>query len=189
MIIKSNEKKSNGTFVNISKGNFIYKNENGEKETFQSLRGTIYDVDFIKDQINGNIKNKVQLFMKDGEESYIVQIDVNSGYFRGFCNSLKSGKPKNEITLTPLLKEGNKTTILVEQNGKYLKHYFNKDFQGLGEDILPKLDQLIVKGETILDNTKQVQYWKNWLINTYKEKEQKEENDSPDFDYDDFDEF
>jgi hypothetical protein len=188
MIIKNQEKKPIGTFVNISKGNFIYKNKEGEKETFQSLRGTIYDVDFIKDQINGNVKNKVQLFIKDGDESYIVQIDVNSGYFRGFCNSLKNGNQKEELTLTPLLKAENKTTILIEQKGKYLKHYFNKDFKGKENDILPDLDRIIVKGESILDNTKQVEYWKNWLISVYRESVEEKE-DYPDFDYDDFDKF
>lgn len=180
MIIKE-DKKPNGMYINISKGNFVYY-VNGEKETFTSLRGTIYAVDFIKDQINGTTKTKAQIFMKDGEESYIVQMDVNSGYFRGFCNSLKSGLPKKEITITPLLKAENKTTILVQQGGKYLKHHFNKDFKGSGNDILPDLDEIIVKGETRSDNTKQVQYWKNWLVETFKETIK--EDGFPDFDYD-----
>jgi hypothetical protein len=163
MLIKKEQEKK--TYVNIANGLLqVGKDEN--KETFSSIKGKIVYVEFFEEQFQGEVKKKAK-FHINSEESYILQMNLDSGYFRSLCNSLKSGNPHEEITITPKLKEDGKTVCFVEQNGKYLKHYFTKDFNGKDGDILPELTPVIFKGATKYDNTNQLNYWKNWLKATY----------------------
>lgn len=156
-----------GKYVNIKNGKLITKKEE-EKITFDTISGKIVQVDFFIDDYAN--KEKVKLFIKS-DENYILQMHTDSGYFRGFCNSLKSSQnPKDEISITPQLKvENNKsiTTCFVQQEGKYLKHYFTRDFNGKEGDFLPQLKKIEFKGKSILDNSEQIDYWKNWLIKTF----------------------
>jgi hypothetical protein len=52
----------------------------------------------------------------------------------------------------------------VQQDGKWLKAHFNKDNPGL-----PELIVLEVAGKKIYDNTAQIEYWKYWLIDAFKD--------------------
>ena len=51
----------------------------------------------------------------------------------------------------------------VSQNGKFLKHAHTKDAPG----DLPQLEKVTFKGETRYDNSKQIEYWKNWASKTF----------------------
>jgi len=169
MLIK---KQSGGIFVNIKDGSLVIKKD-GEYETFSSIKGFITKVDFIEEEFEGKKQEKAKIYITDVDQTYILQMKTNSGYFRGFCNSLKSGSPTKEVTITPSSKKNDngkkQTTCFVEQDGRYLKHFFTKDFKGDDKDFLPDLDKIVFKGETIYDNTKQVEYWKKWLSSKFLE--------------------
>jgi len=171
MLIK---KQSGGIFVNIKDGSLVIKKgKEQEPETFSSIKGFITKVDFIEEEFEGKKQEKAKIYITDVDQSYILQMKTNSGYFRGFCNSLKSGSPTKEVTITPSSKKNEngkkQTTCFVEQDGRYLKHFFTKDFKGDDKDFLPDLDKIVFKGETIYDNTKQVEYWKKWLSSKFLE--------------------
>jgi hypothetical protein len=168
----SKQTTSTGKFVNITNGNLVIKNKAGDPELFASITGTIYKIEFIEDEYNGKRYEKAKIFIKS-DENYILQIRTDSGYFRGFCNSLKSGNPTKELTIIPNSKVENgksQTTIFISQDGKFLKHFFTKDFNGE----LPKLEKVEFKGVVHYDNSKQIEYWKNWLLCNYENLQEPE---------------
>jgi len=182
MLIKQ-QKSSGGTFVNIKDGSLVIKNKAGEMENFASIKGCILNVEFIEEEFKGKKYEKAKIFIKSEDQTYILQMRTDSGYFRGFCNTLKSGNAIKELTVTPSSKVGengkSQTTCFIQQDGKYLKHFFTKDFSGDDKDFLPKLEKVEFKGVVHYDNTKQVEYWKNWLSSKFDELEEPEIDPTP----------
>lgn len=185
MLIKQNQKSPNGIFVNVSEGALhIYNKSLPEgKETFASIKGRIFNVDFVMDEYQGKKFEKAQIFLKSEEKTYIVQMKTDSGYFRSFCNALKNGDVSKDVTITPSSKKENgknQITCFVNQEGRYLKHYFTKDFKGTGNDILPDMGKVEFKGVSYADWTKVTEYWKNWLSSKFDQlEEQPEIEDDP----------
>jgi hypothetical protein len=151
------------TYVNIKEGKFLVKNKNGEIENFGGLQGKLKKAEFVQEEYQGKKYEKAKLSFDYNGEIYILQVRTDSGYFRGFCNSLKSGNPTELVVIKPTSKKDDKgkvqNTIFVQQNGTYLKHAFTKDNMG----DLPPLDKVEFRGDIQYDNSKQVNYWKNWL--------------------------
>ena len=158
-----NKDTERATYVNIKEGQ-LYTGSGDKKEFFASLTGTMVKVDFKKDEYNGKTFEVASIHMVDGADRFILQMRTDSGYFRGFCNSLKSGYPTEmPFTLTPSSKKGDndkpQTTCFIKQDGLTLKHKHTKDNPG----DLPPLEKLMFRGEDVWDSTKQIQYWKDWL--------------------------
>ena len=151
------------TFVGISEGKLYTKKKGEEKEFFGSLTGTITKVKFEKDTYEGKEFERAAIYMVDGDENFCLHIRTDSGYFRGFCNSLRSGWPTKMLTVSAASKEdGGKvqTTCFVKQGGASLKHFYTKDKQG----DLPQLKRVRYNGKDIWDGTEQIEFWKNWLL-------------------------
>lgn len=102
-----NKDEGKQTFVNISEGRLYTKKKGEEKDFFGSLTGTITKVKFEEDEYNGVKYEKASIYFVDNDESFCLQMRTDSGYFRGFCNSLKSGKPTEKITVSAAHKEEN----------------------------------------------------------------------------------
>ncbi len=161
----------NGTFVNIKEGSLVVKGADGNLESYDSLEGVIEKVEFLTEQYEGKNIEKAKFYVNAIGETFILQIKTNSGYFRGLCNSLASSEaPKEILKIVPSLKKDEKgkpkSTCFVGQNGKFLKHAFTKENMGA----LPDLDKVTFKGEVQYDNTKQLEFWKNWLNVIYNSK-------------------
>lgn len=152
----------NGTFVNISKGKLYTKKKNEDAVFFDAISGVITGVQFKKDEYEGKPYEKAEITLVDGDEKFILTMRVDSGYFRGFCNSLKSGSPTERVRIAPFTKEEDgktSTTCFVSQNNQALKHFHTKD--NLGD--LPELKRVRFKGQDVWDGTEQIDYWKKWL--------------------------
>ena len=161
----------NAIYVNIKEGSLVTKTKDGILETYDSLEGVIEKVEFITEQYEGKNIEKAKFYVNAIGELFILQIKTNSGYFRGLCNSLASAtSPKGMLKIVPSLKKDDKgkpkSTCFVGQDGKFLKHAFTKE--NMGE--LPDLDKVTFKGEVQYDNTKQLEFWKNWLNLIYNTK-------------------
>ena len=161
----------NATYVNIKEGALVTKTKDGVLESYDSLEGVIEKVEFITEQYEGKNIEKAKFYVNAIGELFILQIKTNSGYFRGLCNSLASATaPKDMLKIVPSLKKDDKgkpkSTCFVGQNGKFLKHAFTKE--NMGE--LPDLDKVTFKGEVQYDNTKQIEFWKNFLNDIYNSK-------------------
>jgi hypothetical protein len=164
-----NEEKKGVIFLNIKEGKLVSKKENGETESFDGVRGTLIKIEFVKDEYEGRTFEKARIMIKYQDDVYLLQMKLDSGYFRGFCNSLKSGNPKEEIYIKPSLSKDeqgrNNSTCFVKQGNSFLKHAYTKNNMG----DLPELKVVNFGGKTLYDNTEQVAFWKNWLdsvINT-----------------------
>lgn len=151
-----------GTFVNVKEGKLYTKEKGKEPQFFDAISGVIVGVGFKKDEYQGKPYEKMELTIMDGEERYILQMRTDSGYFRGFCNSLKTGNPTERVRIAPsskIVEDKPQTTCFVSQNNQPLKHAFT--LANPGE--LPPMEKVNFKGQQFWDGSKQIDYWKNWL--------------------------
>lgn len=158
------------TFVNIKEGKLYVKPKDSEIQFFDFIEGVITKVEFVDEEYNGQKFERAKILLVDDEERYMLQIRTDSGYFRGFCNSLRMGKPTERIKIAPYYKLENdrpQTTCFIQQNGQVLKHAFTKDNPGA----LPQLEKIKFKGNDVWDGSKQIEFWKNWLSNINFEHE------------------
>ena len=175
----------NATYVNIKEGALVVKTKDGILESYDSLEGVIEKVEFITEQYEGKNIEKAKFYINAIGELFILQIKTNSGYFRGLCNSLANAtSPKGMIKIVPSLKKDDKgkpkSTCFVGQDGKFLKHAFTKENMGG----LPDLDKVTFKGEVQYDNTKQIEFWKNFLNDIYNSSSKSIEIDNTEDDED-----
>lgn len=151
-----------GTFVNIKEGKLYTKEKDKDPVFFDSISGTITGVNFKEEEYQGKTYEKCELQLVDGDDRFILAMRVDSGYFRGFVNSLKSGNPTKPLEISPsskLVNDRPQTTCFVKQNGTPLKHAYTRDNPG----DLPQLESVTFKGQQMWDSTKQTEFWKNWL--------------------------
>jgi hypothetical protein len=116
------------------------------------------------EEFEGRKIEKAKFLIDDVGDWYILQMRTDSGYFRGFVNSLRSStNPKGIVEVIPNIKKQDgknpQTTCFVFQEGSALKHYFTKEFNG----DYPELEKKEIKGQIVYDNYNQIQYWKKWL--------------------------
>lgn len=151
------------TFVNISNGQLYTKEKDRERRYFTNIEGTITKVEFNAEEYQGKNFEVAKFTLVDGEDRFILQLRTDSGYFRGLCNSLKTGNPVERVTISPNSKEKDgkqQTTCFVKQYGKVLKHAFT--LANMGD--LPQVKSVVFKGQKQWDGTEQIEYWKNWLL-------------------------
>ena len=162
MGLNNNDNKA--TFVNISEGRLYTKEKDKERQYFTDIDGTITKVEFKDEEYQGQQFEIAKITLVDKDDRYILQMRTDSGYFRGFCNSLKSSpNPTERINIAPSSKEKDgkpQTTCFVKQYGRALKHAHTMDNMG----DLPQVKQVTFKGKTQWDGTEQINYWKNWLL-------------------------
>lgn len=150
-------------YFNIKEGRLHYKDpKSGEKKDAGTLSGTIINHSINQKEWQGKKYEELALTIVDGEEKYLLQINVNSGYFRAFVNQIRNGDPTQRVKLSPSYKveDGKKnSSMFVEQGGKSLPWYStSKDKKDV-----PAAKAVTVNGETLLDRADQNNYWKTWL--------------------------
>lgn len=172
-------------YVNIVEGKFAIKNyKTNEKELYDNLTGRLVNVEIKDETYQGKTYKKAYFDLVDNIDTYTLGLRVNSGYFRTFVNSLKSGNANKIITISAVVNERNGKTnsvIFVKQDGKVLKHFHTKDNMG----DLPPVEQIMFQGQIHYDNTKAMDYWIKWLeslkFETYNEEVAKKEIINDDF--------
>lgn len=151
------------TFLNIKAGKISYKDKvTKEKKECGFVEGTITGVKFEEKEWEGKKYEQMSLTIIDGDEKYILQMKTDSGYFRAFCNCLRSGDPTKRVKLSPNYVEDGatkKSGMFVEQGGKTLPWYSKKDDP---KDV-PPAKAFEFKGKKMWDGTDQIEYWKKWL--------------------------
>ena len=150
------------TFVNISKGRLFTRESGKEPVYYGELEGYISSINFKKDQYNGKEFELLQVHISDETDEFIMQMRTDSGYFRTFCNALKSGDIYQKFRFSPSYKEENgkpKTILFLKQNSVALKFYHTVNNMG----DLPPLEKITFKGEERWDGSKQIVYWKKYL--------------------------
>jgi hypothetical protein len=179
-------------YVNIAEGKFAIKNyKTNERELYDNLTGRLVKVEIKDESYQGKTYKKAYFDIADNIDTYTLGLRVNSGYFRTFVNSLKSGNVNKIITISAVVNERNgksNSVIFVKQDGKVLKHFHTKDNMG----DLPPVEQIVFQGQINYDNTKAMEYWIKWLeslkFETYNEEVAKKEIINDDFEQLDMDE-
>jgi len=161
MALNNNDNRA--TFVNISNGQLYTKEKDKERQYFTDIDGTITKVEFKDEEYQGQNFEVAKITLVDKDDRYILQMRTDSGYFRGFCNSLKSSpNPTEKINIAPSSKEKDgkpQTTCFVKQYGRALKHAHT--LNNMGD--LPQVTKVTFKGKDQWDGTEQIAYWKKWL--------------------------
>jgi len=163
-----NSTQENIIYLKVKNGQIILKHKDKSIETFKEISGTIYDVKYEMDSYKDQEHEEAKIYMKDGNEIYCLQMRTESGYFRGFCNSMKSGDITKPVIIRPFMEDkdgaNSKTTIFVKQGGAFLKHYHT--LNNMGD--LPTLKLVNFRGKEVKDGTEQTQFFKNWLVSHFK---------------------
>lgn len=153
------------TYLNIKKGKLAYKTKDGEAKESGYIDGFITKVAFEEKEWEGKKYEQCNIRIVDGEDIFSLQMKVDSGYFRAFCNAFKSGNPLLKTKISPTYKEeGTKKNsgCFVEQSGSALKWFYNKEKGNLDE--IPKVKKMTFGGKDLYDGSEQIAFWKNWLL-------------------------
>jgi len=159
------------TYVNIKEGNLIVKK--GETiENYGSVGGVIRKVEFTQETYESQKYEVAKIYIDNVGDLFCLQIPVRTGYFRGFCNSLRSSNnPRGIIKISPSYKKDGATgkittTCYVTEEGssKPLKWTYTKANMGN----LPQLVKHEIAGKVIWDDTQQLFFWKQWLLSLFE---------------------
>lgn len=152
------------TYLNISKGKIAVKKE-GVVHLWGHVEGWLKDIQIKDSEYQGKKFKQLGLLLDDGTESYLLQMKLNSGYGRAFCNMILNANLKLPIRIKPQYTEvpgENKTSgMIIDQDGVCVKWYYkNSDPKDR-----PPVEEVEVNGEIVPDNTKQQKFFIDLLLN------------------------
>lgn len=153
-------------FVNIKKGKLAVKKDN-ETVFFNYIEGYLQGLEIRDEEYQGEQYKKLCLMINDGAEDFQLQMRLDSGYGRAFCNIILNVDLKNPMTITPTFEEVDgkqRSGMFINQNGKAVKWYFTKDHP----NGLPPMKEVQFKGKTAWDNTDQQLFYMDLLLNKIK---------------------
>lgn len=167
-----NRTESNVKYVKLKDGRF-YLSKDETNTPFDELEGTLADIQLRDEEYEGTPIRKLYLTMLDGDDKYIVGFSFDSSYTSSFIGFLKNADLSENISLHPMLREENvngkdisKRSLLVSQNGKFLKSFFTKD----NPNGLPKMKKIKVSGKEVWDKTDMLEFYENLLVNEFRPK-------------------
>ncbi len=152
------------TYLNIKKGKISYKKD-GEVKESDFIEGFITKIAIIEKEYEGKKYEEANITIIDVEDKYQLQMKVDSGYFRAFCNAFKSGDAKLRTKITPTYKEEGakkQSGCFVEQKGASLKWFYSKANENLND--VPKLKEIMVGKKKHYDGSEILDFWKKWLL-------------------------
>lgn len=156
-------------YCNASEGYWKFKDNNGIVQQMGSYEGFLIDINITEEEYQGAKYEKLSLTVQDGEEKVLLQMKLDSGYGRGFCQCISSADLSKKIEFTPSYKEmdGKKlASLFLRQGATVLKWSWTKDNPG----DLPKMIKTKVKGKEVWDNSEQLDYFKKTLLQDIKPK-------------------
>ena len=159
------------TYLNIKKGKISYKKDGVPQES-DYIEGFITGVKVEEKEFEGKKYDEASFTIVDKDDKYLLQMKLDSGYCRAFCNAFKSGNPLLKTKITPTYEEKNTKKIsgcFVEQNGTSLKWFYSKANDNL--DQVPKLKEVMVGKTKHYDGSEILAFWKKWLLSlTFKDE-------------------
>jgi len=107
---------------------------------YDNIEGVITGFSTKEDEYNGKKTMKLMIRISDGKENYILQMSVESAYFRGFATKVPNIDFSKKILIAPVLKEENgkkQYGLLLKQGEDWLKSAFTKDNPNGMPEIVP----------------------------------------------------
>lgn len=167
---------SSGVFLSIANGKLVRQMPGKTEKSIERINkvGKTVHEEFY-DSLTGiltNVKIKESdygkfwvIVLKDGDTFYNLETNYSGGYAQTFLKALPNADLSQPVTLTPRLNiDGDKkqSVLFISQNGKGLKHYWNKDNPG----DLPQLKKIKVKGKDTWDDSERLEFLESYVKNT-----------------------
>jgi hypothetical protein len=172
-----------GIYVNVSNGKIVRYvkeataasksrvNKNGvtvNEEIYDAVSGYLKD---IKTRDREGFGKEWQIFLQNGENTFIVSMNYSSAYASSFFKALPLADLTQKLTLTPWQKEdkeGKKKSSIYIKDGKHFDEHgkeisvpwlYTKD----NPNGLPQLKQVKVKGVVTWDDSDQMEFFENYV--------------------------
>lgn len=155
-------------FVNISQGKIVVK-ENEQKVEWGYVEGYLTNIEIVEDVYMDKKYDKIVLTLVDDHDTMKFQFKLDSGYGRAFICAIPNADLSQSIRFSPKYEEVDqkkKTSMFLSQGTKALKWAFTRDNPGE----MPPLEDVTFKGQTMKDNSKQIEFMKHLLLNVIKPK-------------------
>lgn len=94
---------------------------------------------------------------KDKESVFNLQLSYSNSYATSILKMLPNIDLSKEMKIQPALKEvdgKNKSSLFISQDGVTVKHFYTKD----NPNGLPPMEQIVVKGQPVWDDTKRIEF-------------------------------
>lgn len=162
------ENRSGGKYITILNGKFCVRVEagtQGAKERINKVGKTVHEVfydSFTAKLVNirtrdGEYGKSWEFDFRDGGEVYTLQLSFSNSYATNLLKILPNVDLTKEMKIQPSQKivDGKtKSSLFVSQNGVTLKHAYTKE----KPEGLPQMEQVTVKGQTVWDDTKRLEF-------------------------------
>ncbi len=146
---------SNVKYVRIKDGK-LYLNSDLET-SFDELSGLLTRMSFKDDTYKDQTIRKCNIGLTDAEDgtTYVLGLSVDSSYFSSLVSFLKNANLAEPITLHPKINkykkddgsDGERRSILVSQDGHFLKSFYSKD----SGNKLPEFKKVMVNKKPVYD--------------------------------------
>ncbi len=161
-------------YVKMKDGKFYLSTDKELETPFEEMYGTITDV-YLKDEVYNKIPNrKVYFVLEDGVERMIIGFNIEATMTCGLIGFLKNADLTQPLSFVPkfevVKKDGQeykRKSILVTQNGKFLKSLFTKENPN-GLPAMQKIERRGGKVEWVKDEM--LDFLENIITNEFKPK-------------------
>lgn len=170
------ENREGGQFITIFQGKFSIRadksvegavsrinkkgNEVWEKH-YTSFTARLTDIRTVDTEYG---KNWAFSFV-DGAEEYVLRLPYSNSYATAFLKMLPNIDLSKPMKLQPAVKmvDGvNRSSLFVSQDGQTIKHAYTKDVP----NGLPPMKQIVVKGQTVWDDTDRIEFLHDMVMTT-----------------------
>jgi hypothetical protein len=171
---------SNRTYLSISDGRIAKRVQEGTdgavkcnskdgtkvwyEKRYPSVTGNI--VDAFKRVSEQGYGDQLCIVLKDGDETFQVQMPWSSRYSSGFFLCMPNINPEKPVTLSPWAKEvdGKKKTMLyIRQDKDNVEWAWTRENPG----DMPEMKQMKVKGQIVWDDTERQEFFESYLKDTF----------------------
>lgn len=153
-------------YAKIKEGKFYLATDKDYKNPFDSVEGTIVDL-FLKDETyEGKPNRKLYVAISDGDEKTLIGFSFDSAYTTTLISFLKNADLSKPLEISPVEKveivngiEKKKRSLLVSQNGSFMKSYFTRN----EPNGLPEMRKIKFNGKDVWDKTEFLQFFENTI--------------------------
>lgn len=164
---------SNITYLRLREGKFYVgkDTENGEAE----LEGRVTNMRFKDEEYEGSPVRKLIVQVKDDVSGELFQLGLNtdSQNYSTFVSFLKGADLTQTLTLHPKVEAGNKdgkdfkkNSILISQDGTFMKGYFTKD----AKQGAPEWKTVVVGKKKVIDKSEYLAFMEDFVNQNYISK-------------------
>lgn len=159
-------------YVKVKDGKFYLSTDKELTAPFDELSGVITDTYLKDEEYKGIPSRKFYTVFEDEGERFIIGFNIESSFASTFISFLMNADLAQPVTIVPRVETINKNgtevqkrSILVSQNGRFLKAYFTKD----NPNGLPQMEKIERRGGKIEWNKDEMlDFYEGLILNKFK---------------------